>query len=107
MVVSSFTWAAVAATGTVTPARGSSVRGVVSVKTAPTSWAAASRAVKVGIPHRFSIVFQIDVCSRGVVLSDTRNTVPAGINGDTKTVGTRGPKRVKSKPYSPAELSGG
>jgi hypothetical protein len=32
--------------------------------------------------------------------------VPAGINGEISSVGTRGPKRLKSKPYSPALSSG-
>ena len=50
-----------AATGTTTPASGSSVRGVVKVSTAPTSTAAASRAVRFGRFQRVSTVFRIDV----------------------------------------------
>src|SRR6202042_1828520 len=95
------------AAGTTTPASGSSVRGVVSVSTAPTSPAAASRAVSAGKFQRVSIVFRTDVWSSGMASAATRNTVPAAISGDTSTVETRGPKRLKSNPYSPAVLSGG
>lgn len=83
------------------------MRGWVNVKTSPTSVAAASRAVSAGRFHRVSMVFKIEVWSNGMAPAATRNTVPAGISGETRTVGTRGPKRLKSKPYSPAESSGG
>src|ERR1700722_1703365 len=91
--------------GTMTPARGSSVRGWAKVSTSPTSGAAASRAVNGGKPQRVSTVLSIDVWSSGAV-PVVRNTVPGAIRGETSTVGTRTPNRVKSNPNSPAQLSG-
>ena len=43
----------------------------------------------------------------GIEVVGTRKTLPAGIKGDTSTVGTRTPNRLKSKLYSPAAVSGG
>ena len=88
-------------TGAVTPASGSSVRGVVRVSASPTSGAAASRAVSAGSSQRVSMVLSTDVWSSGMSPGGTRNTVPAAISGETSTAGTRTPNRVKSKPYSP------
>lgn len=60
-----------------------------------------------GRPQRVSTVFRTDVWSSGMAPSATRKTVPAGISGETSTAGTRAPNRVKSKPNSPGESSGG
>src|SRR5579859_3641474 len=95
------------AAGGLTPARGSSVRGADSVITGQISGAAPSLAVSDGRAQRVSIALRIAVWSSGAPVSGTRNTVPAWIRGETSTVATRGPKRLKSKPNSPAVLSGG
>ena len=55
------------ATGTVTPASASSVRGAARVSTSPRPGAAASRAVSDGRPQRCCTVLSIDVWSSGVV----------------------------------------
>src|SRR5215831_14970992 len=96
------------------PASGSSLLAEPSERTLPISGAVASRAVRFGRPYRFSTVLKIEVWSNGVVVAlpmpfshpGARYTVPALIHGDTSTVGTRTPNRLKSNPCSPTELSG-
>src|ERR1700733_12964918 len=63
---------ALPATGTVTPARTSSVRGAVRVSTLPNAGAAASRAVSGDRPQRCSTVARIDVWSSGTDPAGTR-----------------------------------
>ena len=83
--------------GAFTEASGSSVLAVCSVNALQTSGAAASRLVRACTEKRFSMVARMEVWSNGVV-DPERYTVPAWINGEIKTVGTRGPKRLKSNP---------
>ena len=71
------------------------------------SGAAASRAVREGRPQRSLDCPQHGGVVEGVPPLPPRKTVPGSMSGDTSTVGTRTPKRVKSNPYSPALLSGG
>lgn len=87
-----------------TPLSGSSVRGLVRVRTSPSVAASRSRFVKGSVPQRSEIVASTDVWSIG---PEPRNTVPATIRGETNTAGTRTPKRVKSNPYSPTVPSPG
>ena len=48
----------------------------------------------------------IDVWSKGGPSLGACRIVPAGMSGETRTAGTRTPKRVKSNPEEPITLSG-